>query len=152
MKQADLAGWASAAAPDQLQSADPADWPVSPGWQALEEDSRQVAPLKLTFDWLKTLRLLLLSLVVLWGAGTLMSLAVNRTQIYQAQENGVYAVEDREGNKLYRTYGVKDGQAPAWYPCDENGDVPGDAQPVTAQEDYETFYRGFEPARADNAC
>ncbi len=35
MKQADLAGWASAAAPDQLQSADPADWPVSPGWQAL---------------------------------------------------------------------------------------------------------------------
>ena len=72
-------------------------------------------------------------------------------EIYQAQENGVYAVEDREGNKLYRTYGVKDGQAPAWYPCDENGAVAEDAQPVTADEDYETFYRGFEPARADNA-
>ncbi|MEJ5115687.1 ImcF-related family protein [Erwinia billingiae] len=65
----------------------------SPGWQALEEDSRQVAPLKLTFDWLKTLRLLLLSLVVLWGAGTLMSLAVNRTQIYQAQETARLAAD-----------------------------------------------------------
>lgn len=29
-------------------------------------------------------------------------------EIYQAAENGVYAVEDREGNKLYRTYGVKE--------------------------------------------
>ena len=72
-------------------------------------------------------------------------------EIYQAQENGVYAVEDREGNKLYRTYGVKDGQAPAWYPCDETGAVAEDAQPVTAQEDYTAFYKGFEPARADNA-
>ena len=72
-------------------------------------------------------------------------------EIYQAQENGVYAVEDREGNKVYRTYGVKDGQAPAWYPCDENGAVADDAQPVTADEDYAAFYKGFEPARADDA-
>lgn len=59
---------------------------TSPGWLALEEDSHQVATRKLAFDRLRTLRLLLLSLMVLWCAGTLLSLAVNRTQIYQAQE------------------------------------------------------------------
>lgn len=65
----------------------------SPGWQALEEDSRQIAPRKLTFDWPNALRLLLLSMVVLWGAGTLMSLVVNRTQIYQAQETARLAAD-----------------------------------------------------------
>lgn len=65
----------------------------SPAWQALEEDSRLVTARKLTFDWLKALRLLLLSLIVLWGAGTLLSLAVNRTQIYQAQETARLAAD-----------------------------------------------------------
>ena len=71
--------------------------------------------------------------------------------IYEKQENGVYAVEDREGGKVYRVYGVKDGQAPAWYPCDENGVVADDAQAVTAEEDFAAYYEGFEPARADGA-
>ena len=71
--------------------------------------------------------------------------------IYEKQENGVYAVEDREGGKFYRVYGVKDGQAPAWYPCDENGVVADDAQAVTAEEDFAAYYEGFEPARADGA-
>ena len=57
----------------------------SPTWQALEEDSQVVTAKKLNVDWLKGLRLLLLALIVLWGAGTLLSLTVNRAQIYQAQ-------------------------------------------------------------------
>ena len=71
--------------------------------------------------------------------------------IYEQQENGVYAVEDRDGGKVYRVYGVKDGKAAAWYPCDENGVVADDAQPVTAEEDFAAFYEGFETARADGA-
>ncbi len=35
MEQAELAGMSGLGAPDQLTSADPADWPVAPGWQAL---------------------------------------------------------------------------------------------------------------------
>ncbi|MEN5017999.1 ImcF-related family protein [Erwinia sp. Eh17-17] len=65
----------------------------SPGWQALEQDSGQVAAIKLTFDWWKALRLLLLSLIGLWCAGAMLSLAVNRTQIYQAQETARLAAD-----------------------------------------------------------
>ncbi|CRY56871.1 ImcF domain-containing protein [Yersinia intermedia] len=58
----------------------------SPAWQAVIEDSQNVTAKKLTVDWLKVLRFLLLALVAFWAAGTLLSLSVNRTQIYQAQE------------------------------------------------------------------
>lgn len=65
----------------------------SPAWQVLEEDSRQVTGRKLTFDWQKALYPLLLALTVFWGAGTLLSLCVNRTQIYQAQETARIAAD-----------------------------------------------------------
>ncbi|WP_312344775.1 ImcF-related family protein [Leclercia sp.] len=58
----------------------------TPTWKAVIDDCNVVSGRKLGFDWLKMLRLILLSLIVLWGAGTLLSLIVNRTQIYQAQE------------------------------------------------------------------
>ncbi|MCW5004382.1 type VI secretion protein VasK [Enterobacter roggenkampii] len=58
----------------------------TPTWKAIIDDCDAVSCRKLGFDWLKMLRLILLSLIVLWGAGTLLSLIVNRTQIYQAQE------------------------------------------------------------------
>jgi hypothetical protein len=41
------------------------------------------------------LRLVLLALVLLWGAGTLLSLVVNRAQIYQAQETARVAADTR---------------------------------------------------------
>ncbi len=58
----------------------------TPTWKAVIDDCDAVSGRKLGFDWLKLLRLILLSLIVLWGTGTLLSLIVNRTQIYEAQE------------------------------------------------------------------
>jgi type VI secretion system protein ImpL len=60
--------------------------PDTPTWKAVIDDCAAVSGRKLGFDWLKMLRLTLLSLIVLWGAGTLLSIIVNRAQIYQAQE------------------------------------------------------------------
>lgn len=58
----------------------------TPTWKVVVEDCVSVSGRKLGFDWLRMLRLILLSLIVLWGTGTLLSLIVNRTQIYQMQE------------------------------------------------------------------
>lgn len=66
-----------------------------------------------------------------------------------AENGSVYAFTGRDGVTRYRVYGRKDGEAPAWYPCDENGVVAEDAPPVTAEEDFAAFYEGFETARAD---
>ncbi|VTN96469.1 ImcF domain-containing protein [Klebsiella pneumoniae] len=52
----------------------------TPTWKAVIDDSDAVRGRKLGFNWLKMLRLILLSLIVLWGAGTLLSLVVNRTR------------------------------------------------------------------------
>lgn len=65
----------------------------TPTWKAVIDDCDAVSGRKLGFDWLKILRLILLSLIVLWGAGTLLSLIVNRTQIYQAQETARQAAD-----------------------------------------------------------
>ncbi|MBC2621971.1 MULTISPECIES: ImcF-related family protein [Citrobacter] len=65
----------------------------TPTWKAIIDDCDAVSGRKLGFDWLKILRLILLSLIVLWGAGTLLSLIVNRTQIYQAQETARQAAD-----------------------------------------------------------
>ncbi|RWR02196.1 type VI secretion protein VasK [[Pantoea] beijingensis] len=66
-----------------------------PAWQALEEDCLHEHPRKLGFHWQRVLRLILLALVLLWGAGTLLSLGVNRAQIYQAQETARVAADTR---------------------------------------------------------
>ncbi|ENF6424534.1 type VI secretion protein VasK, partial [Salmonella enterica] len=65
----------------------------TPVWKAVIDDCNAVSARKLGFDGLKMLRLILLSLIVLWGAGTLLSLIVNRTQIYQAQETARQAAD-----------------------------------------------------------
>ncbi|MDH8179526.1 hypothetical protein QIG81_27470, partial [Klebsiella pneumoniae] len=57
------------------------------------DDCDAVSGRKLGFNWLKVLRLLLLSLILLWGAGTLLSLVVNRAQIYEAQETARQAAD-----------------------------------------------------------
>lgn len=67
-----------------------------PAWQALEEDCLQVHPRKIGFHWQRVLRLALLTLVLLWGAGTLLSLVVNRAQIYQAQDTAEIAADTRQ--------------------------------------------------------
>ncbi len=68
----------------------------SPAWQAVVEDSQTVAAKKITFDGLKALRLLLLALAALWAAGTLLSLSVNRAQIYQAQDTARIAADTQQ--------------------------------------------------------
>lgn len=65
----------------------------TPSWAAVTEDCDAVSAKKLGYDWRKVLRLILLSLIVLWGAGTLLSLVVNRAQIYQAQETARQAAD-----------------------------------------------------------
>lgn len=66
----------------------------TPTWKAVIDDCDSVTARRLSFDWLKMLRLILLSLIVLWGAGTLLSLVVNRAQIYQAQETARQAANN----------------------------------------------------------
>lgn len=68
----------------------------SPVWQSVVDDCQNTVVKKTTFDWLKALRLLLLALVTLWAAGTLLSLSVNRTQIYQAQETARIAADIKQ--------------------------------------------------------
>ncbi|MBM1021658.1 type VI secretion protein VasK [Enterobacter sp. A11] len=67
-----------------------------PAWQALEDDCLHVHARKIGFHWPRVLRLVLLALVLLWGAGTLLSLVVNRAQIYQAQETARVAADTRQ--------------------------------------------------------
>ncbi|HEY4435003.1 MAG TPA: ImcF-related family protein [Lelliottia sp.] len=67
-----------------------------PAWQALEEDCLQVHARKIGFHWQRALRLVVLGVILLWGAGTLMSLIVNRAQIYQAQETARVAADTRQ--------------------------------------------------------
>ncbi|MEM6052409.1 ImcF-related family protein [Erwinia sp. P7711] len=67
-----------------------------PAWQALEEDSLQVHSRKLGFHWQRALRLVLLTLILLWGVGTLLSLTVNRAQIYQAQDTARIAADTKQ--------------------------------------------------------
>ncbi|HII4325771.1 TPA: ImcF-related family protein [Enterobacter cloacae] len=67
-----------------------------PVWQALEEDSLQAHARKMGVHWQKVLRLVLLGLVLLWGAGTLLSLSVNRTQIWLAQDTARVAADTKQ--------------------------------------------------------
>ncbi len=67
-----------------------------PAWQALEEDCLHIHARKIGFHWQRALRLVLLALMLLWGAGTLLSLMVNRAQIYQAQETARAAADIRQ--------------------------------------------------------
>ena len=67
-----------------------------PAWQALEEDCLHVHPRKTGLHWQRVLRLVLLALILLWGAGTLLSLVINRSQIYQAQATARMAADTRQ--------------------------------------------------------
>ncbi|KJM56110.1 type VI secretion protein VasK [Pluralibacter gergoviae] len=67
--------------------------PDAPTWKAVIDDCNVVRGRVLGFNWLKVLSLILLSLIILWGAGTLLSLIVNRGQIYQAQETARQAAD-----------------------------------------------------------
>lgn len=64
-----------------------------PAWQALKDDCLHVHARKIGFHWQRVLRLMLLALVLLWGAGVLLSLMVNRAQIYQAQQTARAAAD-----------------------------------------------------------
>ena len=78
----------------------------SPAWQMLEEDCLTVHARKIGFYWRRALSFALLALVLLWGVGTLLSLVVNRAQIYQTQETAriaadvKYPLQERLRNQL----------------------------------------------------
>ncbi|MFZ4833751.1 ImcF-related family protein [Rouxiella sp. Mn2063] len=71
-------------------------WLSSPAWQAVVADSQISHAKKIGINWQKFLHFTLLVLVVLWGAGTLLSLTINRTQIYQAQETARIAADTQK--------------------------------------------------------
>ena len=64
---------------------------------------------------------------------------------YERGENGVYAVENRQGGKEYRVYGRVNGQPAAWCAADENGNIL-DAQsaPVEPYDDFVAYVQGFK--------
>ncbi|MCL1965340.1 MAG: hypothetical protein FWF69_09855, partial [Firmicutes bacterium] len=68
---------------------------------------------------------------------------------YEAVGGGLFAVTDRVGQKVYRSYGVKDGCEPAYYSADERGSVAEDAAPVSLADDFERYIAGFEPIARD---
>ncbi|MTH48639.1 ImcF-related family protein [Intestinirhabdus alba] len=68
---------------------------ASPGWTAVIDDCENVPPRKLTLDWPGALRLTLIAAVVLWAAGSLLSLGVNQTQIEQAQKTARLAADSQ---------------------------------------------------------
>lgn len=69
---------------------------------------------------------------------------------YTADENGVYAVEDNDGNVHYRVFGVKDGLEPAFYPSDEAGNIDENAEPIDLHEDFLENIAGFELQEASD--
>lgn len=68
---------------------------------------------------------------------------------YTVVQDGLYAVEDREGNLVYRVFGIKDGGEPAFYPADEEGNLIDEenAEPVATDDDFEQFIAGFETTK-----
>ncbi|EOL9024277.1 ImcF-related family protein [Cronobacter sakazakii] len=75
-------------------------------WQAVVDDCAEVRAKKIGFDGIKILQRFLLVFAVFWSTGTLLSLGVNRTDIYLAQEtarqaaNGKLPLADRLKNQL----------------------------------------------------
>jgi hypothetical protein len=59
---------------------------------------------------------------------------------------GLYTLDDREGNPLYRIYGGYGRQTPAFYPATAQGEPIADATPVTGADDYTAYVEGFAPA------
>ncbi|MDK1184813.1 ImcF-related family protein [Cronobacter turicensis] len=68
----------------------------TPNWQAVAEDCVQVRPQKMGLDGVRILSLFLLAFAVCWGAGTLLSLGINRTDIYLAQETSRLAADSTQ--------------------------------------------------------
>lgn len=68
----------------------------TPTWKAIIDDCDHVHPRKLTCDGVRMLRLSLLAVTVLWAAGGVLSLVINRTQIYQVQETARIAADTRQ--------------------------------------------------------
>lgn len=57
-----------------------------PAWQWLGDSGSPIRPDKISPDWRIVAKLMLLAALCVWCAGTLLSLMINRAQIYQAQE------------------------------------------------------------------
>ncbi len=64
---------------------------------------------------------------------------------YYTVAEDLYAVTDRDGNPVYRVFGILDGQPAEFYPATEDGKIVENAAPVTPQADFEAYVKGFEP-------
>ena len=65
---------------------------------------------------------------------------------YSAITDGaLWIVTDNDGNLYHRAHGYLAGSGPAFYPADAYGNVSEDAKPITADEDFTAFVKGFVP-------
>lgn len=64
---------------------------------------------------------------------------------YHDLGEGVYAVEGKNDETVYRVYGIKDGEDPAYYASDAEGDLLSENEkPVDPQDDFAKHIEGFE--------
>lgn len=70
---------------------------------------------------------------------------------YRVISDGFFALDDREGDPVYRVYGTLDGMAPAYYPADASGNRIEGAAAVLPEEDFEAFVKGFVPEEMPDA-
>ncbi|MCW2457607.1 UNVERIFIED_ORG: type VI secretion system protein ImpL [Rahnella aquatilis] len=89
----------------------------TPEWQTVAQDSSAVSARKITGDWTTRGKVFLLALAVLWGAGTCLSLGVNRTQIYLAQKTARQAadVQSRLSDRLHHQMALQQAIARLQY-------------------------------------
>ena len=66
---------------------------------------------------------------------------------YQPIGENLYGFTGRDGETRLRTYGRLDGSEPAFFPADEKGNVEQGAQPVSPQEDFDSYIKGFDAVK-----
>lgn len=70
---------------------------------------------------------------------------------YEPISDSVYAIKDHDDVAYHRVYGVKDGNEPAYYPADSEGNLESeDAEAIDPAADFEQYVSGFMPLEAEN--
>lgn len=72
------------------------NWVPVPEWQGVLEDCRRTTGKRVGRPWERILQISLLSLIALWGAGTLLSLCINQQQIAGSQEKAAMAADTQQ--------------------------------------------------------
>lgn len=75
-------------------------WSAPPVWQGVKQDLVQARGVRVGMPWQHALGVIVLSLVALWGAGSLLSFAINRHHIVSAAERAQQLVQQPTVNDL----------------------------------------------------